>query len=362
MSKITVRVVSVVAILGLIGWILIQRFDLFVKEKDETQNSTSLAAVSNSALPVTASRITLRSLTDDLSVTGTIEPDETVDISAEIAGKVEKILFDEGKSVRKNDMLLKIVDDDLQAQLNKTQFQYELAKQKEQRRERLLEKGGLSQEEYDESLTELNTLNAEIERLNVEIQKTEIHAPYEGVIGFRYVSIGSYLNPGTRIANLVKVNPVKVAFSIPEKYSSNVKIGQKIAFTVEGVNEDFEGTIYAKDPAIDPTTRTQLMKAKANNRQGSLLPGAFARIVVPLSEFDNTLVIPTQAVIPELGKQKVYVYRNGIAEQVEIKVGLRQPENVQVLEGLQAGDTVITSGMLQLRPGMEVEIEEIQAI
>jgi len=362
MSKIIVRIASFIAILGIIGWILARRFDWFEQEQPVPVKTSTVQEASNTALPVTATRITRRSLTDNLSVTGTIEPDESVDISSEIAGKVEKIHFAEGKPVRKDDLLLKIVDDDLQAQLNKTQYQYELALQKEQRRQRLLDKGGLSQEEYDESLTELNTLKAEIERLNVEIAKTEIHAPFDGVIGFRYVSVGSYLNPGSQIANLVKVNPVKIAFSIPEKFSTNVERGQKITFTVEGINQTFTGTIYAKDPSIDPATRTQLMKAKASNSQGSLLPGAFARIDVPLSEFDNTLVVPSEAIIPELGKQKVFVYRNGKAVPIEIKVGLRQAENVQVLEGLQEGDTVITSGMLQLRPNMEIEIEEIQAI
>jgi len=363
MSKIYIRIMSLIAIVAVVGWLLIQRYEVFSSETQTSATSTTqVRSVANRSLPVTAISLSLKQIADNLTVTGTIEPDESVEISSEIDGKVKQIFFEEGRRIGKNDMLIKIVDDDLQAELKKAQFEYDLAVQKEQRRQRLLEKGGLSQEEYDEARTEMNTLNAEIDRLKIEIEKTELRAPFNGVIGFRYVSQGSYLNPGSQIARIVKVQPIKVAFSVPEKYSQSVTIGQEIAFTIEGIKDTFEGNVYAKDPAIDPETRTQLMKAKCNNSRGLLLPGSFTRIVVPLEQFEKTLVVPSEAIIPELGKQKVFVYKNGVAIQKEVQTGLRQADNVQILAGLQVGDTVITSGMLQLKNNTPVEIEGIQAI
>lgn len=361
MAKKPVRIISILILLGLLIGLGIQQYYPSTKsaEKKEKAFESSPMPARSQSLSVNAIKLTPTTLTDQLTISGTLEPDELVDIKSEIAGKVEAIYFMEGTYVSKGKVLLEIEHEELKAQIKRTQLQRDLAQQKEQRRKELLEKGGLSEEEYEVALTEYKSLVAEVEELTAQEEKTHIKAPFSGKIGFRYISEGSYLSPGTEIAQLVKVNPIKVTFSVPERFAQNVTPGMDIQFTVEGLSESFSGRLYAKDPTINPNTRTQMVKARSANPGAKLLPGSFARITVPLEAFKKTLAVPTEAVIPELGRQKVFIYQNGKAVEEVIKTGIRQAEKIQVLSGLSEGDTLITSGILQLRAGMDVQIKEL---
>ena len=362
MAKKSIRILSILILGGLLIGLGIQRYYPSTSpESNKEKTTTSSSSISRSqSLSVNTIVLKSTTLTDQLTISGTLEPDEQVDIKSEIAGKVEAIYFKEGTYVSKGKVLLEIEHEELTAQIKRTKLQQELAQQKEQRRKELLEKGGLSEEEYEVALTEYKSLVAEVEELTAQEKKTRIKAPFSGKIGFRYISEGSYLSPGTEIAQLVKVNPIKVTFSVPERFSQNVNLGMDIQFTVEGLSETFSGRLYAKDPSIDPNTRTQLVKARSPNPGVKLLPGSFARIIVPLKAFNKTLAVPTEAVIPELGRQKVFVYKNGKAVEKVIETGIRQAENIQVLSGLSEGDTLITSGILQVRPGMEVQLKAMK--
>lgn len=318
----------------------------------------------NTATPPRDQRIAVRMqviaaemLGDKVMTVGTILSNEEVEIRSEISGKVEKIDFKEGARVKKGETLLKINDAELQAQLVRAQYRQALAEQDAERQRQLFEKKLASQEEYDVAVNQLNIVKADIQIIQAQLAKTEIRAPFNGTIGLRYVSEGSYISPATRITTLQDYNSVKVDFTVPEKYASLIRRGDRISFSVEGVAQKFAGTVYAVEAKIDPTTRTLHIRALSPNPDGVLIPGAFANVEVVLKE-KETLTIPSFALIPELKGHRVFLYKNGKAESQSVEIGSRTDESVEVTRGVQAGDTLITSAILQLRPGMAVQPAE----
>lgn len=298
---------------------------------------------------------------DRIFTSGTVQANEVVELSSESSGLITGIFFEEGREVDAGDLLLKINDSELQAQKQRATFRLNLAEQREERQRNLLERGGISQDDYDATLNEVNVLRSELNLIDAQIEKTEIRAPFSGRIGLKYVSEGSYISPSTRIASLQEINPVKIDFSVPERYLSRVDIGDMMTFDVQGIDSTFAGEVYAIEPRINTETRTLQIRAISENDENLLYPGAFANIVLILDEIDNALMLPTISVIPELNAQKVYVVRNGEVEQVQIQTGLRTSEKVQVLDGVAVGDTVLTTGLLQVNPGDEVNIVELNS-
>ena len=307
-------------------------------------------------MPVRGIVIVPRPLDNRIMATGNVLATEEVELRSEASGKVTQVLFKEGSHVNKGDLLVKINDSDLQAQLRKAESQKTLLEEKEGRQRRLREVNAISQEQYDVSRNDLAGVKAEIDLLNAQIQKTEVHAPFSGVVGLRSVSEGAYVSPSTLMARLQDLTSVKIDFSIPEKYASVVKKGDKIRFTVEGSGAQHEGTVYAMEPKIDPVTRTLRMRAIARNPDESILPGSFARIEVLLGRQEQSVLVPTYAVIPDLKGQKVFVAKNGRAAFVEVETGMRMEEQIQIVKGLAANDTLLTTGLLQLRPGIPVSV------
>ncbi|MBV6642546.1 MAG: efflux RND transporter periplasmic adaptor subunit [Cyclobacteriaceae bacterium] len=296
-------------------------------------------------------------LKNQINITGTILADESVLLNSEVAGKVSEILFEEGQFIKKGKLLVKLNDDEIKADLERLRFILKLNEDNEYRQKQLLEKEAISREEYETALTTLNTSQAEIRVLQARLEKHYIKAPFDGIVGLRSISVGSYLNPGTAIAELFKIDPVKVEFSVPSKYLQLVNVGDRINFSVDAYpDEVFNGEIYAVEPQVDPQTRSIRIRALANNKKNQLYPGQFARINLILEVIDNALLIPTQAVIPELNGKRVFTYKNGKVVSQSIETGLRNEENVQVATGLSPGDTVITTGVLQINHGSEVNI------
>jgi membrane fusion protein (multidrug efflux system) len=279
-----------------------------------------------------------------------------VDITTEIAGKIQKIHFEEGKRVNKGDLLISINNDELQAQYDKLKFNQKLRKENEFRQRQLLQKEAISQEEYDISLTEFNTSIADVKLIEAQLDKTSIRAPFSGTIGLRSVSEGAFVNSNTRIAYLASVNPAKVEFSIPGKYSNAIKIGDEINFLADGISTPFKGKVYAIDPQIDQNTRTMKLRAVSENANGLLLPGQFARVELKLKTSENAIMLPNEAVVPEISGHKVYVFENGKAKEKKVQIGVRTATEIEITEGLVMGDTVIVSGILIIKNGSNVEI------
>ena len=214
-------------------------------------------------------------------------------------------------------------------------------------------------EAYEQVKTELATLNADIDLIESNIAQTELRAPFDGVIGLRQVSVGTYASPTTIVAKLTKISPLKVEFAVPERYANDVKTGAGLDFTLEGKLNTFHATVYARESKIDPTTHTLTIRALYPNANGAVLPGRYASIKLNKDEIQDALAVPSEAIVPEMGKDKIFLYKSGKAQPVEITTGIRTEAEVQVLQGLQAGDTIITSGTLQLRTGLPVTLDNI---
>ena len=299
-------------------------------------------------------------LTDEFRTTGLILPDEEVNLSFETSGKIVDIRFTEGTAVRKGQILAKVNDKTLQAQLKRLEAQLDLARNRVYRQEQLLKKDAASQEAYEEAKTQLATLEAEIDVVKVNIELTELHAPFDGVIGLRQVSVGAYANPSTVVAKLTKLSPLKIEFSVPERYASQIHKGVNMDFTVEGFQDAFHAQVYAVESAVDKDQHVFTARGIYNNSNHRLLPGQYSSILLKKEEIEDALVIPSEAIVPEMGMDKVFCYRSGKAVPVEIKTGIRTAGEVQVLSGLQFGDTIITSGTLQLRMGLDVTLDVVE--
>jgi len=323
------------------------------------RTSAPAAAPTEKTLRVRAYRVVPVLLTERLTTTGTVRANEEVEIVSEISGKVSDIYFEEGSRVAAGDLLLKIDDSELAAEQQRALYRVALAERAEARQRQLLEDGVISSENYDVAFGELNVLRAELQLIEAQLLKTEIRAPFSGVIGLRWVSPGSYLSSQTRIASLNELDPIKLDFTVPEKYSALMKEGDGISFEVEGFNRTFPGTIYAVEPSIDASTRSLRVRARCPNSDGALIPGAFANVDLVLRSIPDALTVPSIAVIPELGGKKVFVYEDGTAQPRSVETGIRSETAVQITSGLDEGDLVITSGILQMQPGLEIEVEEV---
>jgi len=325
-----------------------------------SENETPVQRNMNILLPVKAHIIKAERLANNVAISGSILANEEVELKSEVSGKITNIFFREGSNIKKGDLLVKINDSELQAQLEKAKFNLKLLEDREYRQRILLEREAISQEDYDVSLNELNVVKADIELIKAQIDKTEIRTPFNGVIGLKNVSEGSFVNTTTVIATLQNINPLKIDFSIPEKYSGMVKVGDPVKFKIVGTDKVYTGKVYAIEPKIDPLTRTLKMRALYSNPARNILPGSFADVELVLNEIDDALMVPTHSIVPELKGQKVFLFKNGNAVPQNVEIGIRTDTTVQVTKGLSENDTLITSGILQIRPGMPVVISEFK--
>ncbi len=293
---------------------------------------------------------------------GALSAEEDVELAFETAGKLINIYFVEGSRVQKGQLLAKVNDAQLQAQKQKLEAQLKLAQDRLYRQNVLLERDAISQESYDQAATEAETLKADIALVEARIAETELRAPFDGVIGLRYVSEGAYVTTSTKIVRLVKLNPIKIEFSISEKYANKVKGGDKVKFNVVigDKTETYYGSVYAIEPEITSDTRSIVVRARCDNSKEQLLPGMSAYVELTMSSTDNAIAIPSEAIVSELGISKVFLYKNGAAVSRQITQGMRTESHVQALDGVNIGDTLIVSGILQLRENIPVVLDALE--
>lgn len=297
------------------------------------------------------------SFSNHLDVTGSIEANESVSLRSEVAGLVTDIYFKEGSYVNKGAILIKINDKDIQAQLQDVLTKEDLATSNENRAKQLLSRGAISQEEYDIAAANLKSLKAQAQLVRAQLSKTTLRAPFSGKVGIRSISVGEYLTPSTTIASLMNTNPIKIGFSIPEKYAAQIKLNSPISFTTDASGKTFSGKVFAIEPGIDQQTRTLQIKALAPNPSDELLPGSFAKVKLALSKQENTILVPSEAIIPVLKGKMVYISKNGKAQQVMVEAGTRTAEHVVITSGLNIGDTVLTTGAMALKPDAPVKVK-----
>jgi membrane fusion protein (multidrug efflux system) len=353
---------KIILIVGIIGVIAIAFYypRLINQQNGDATPANGGGPGAPQDLQVNVVKLKLETLTNQLQVTGTILPNESVDLRSEISGLVDRIAFKEGQYVTKGTPLVYLNDDQLQAQYQKLQYTQKLFETQENRQKQLLAREAISQEEYDIVLNQYNTTLSDIKLVEAQLSKTIIRAPFNGTLGLRMISEGSVIGTADVIASFVNIDPIKIEFSIPERYASEVKVGTSVFFNNVAERPEAEGKVFAYEPQIDAATRTLKLRAQSSNREGRFLPGMFVRIRYVLGTVENALLVPAEAVIPELTGYKVFVVNaEGKAETKTIEIGTRTDTQVQVVKGLNEGDLVLTTGVMQARQGMPVKFTQI---
>lgn len=353
--------ISLFSLLALVIIVIIVLPKFFHKGIDEPQlaNKETSKKTTDKQLHVNAIILTHQKLIDSYRTKGLLLPDEEIDLSFETSGKITHLYFKEGTYVSKGTLLAKVNDKPLLAELKKLEAQVPLAKERVNRQKTLLEKDAVSQEAFQSITTDLDKLQADIELVQARIYQTELRAPFDGIVGLRKISEGAFANTGTSLARLTKISPLKIEFSVNEKHSNNIKPGTTIHFSIEGDPTSYPAKVYAVETTLDEKTLSLKARALYANPTGKLKPGHSAAIEIVLREINDAVVIPSIASIAEMGRDIAYVYKNGKAQQVELKKGLRTASSVQITKGLEVGDTLLTTGVMQLREGSEVVIEKL---
>ena len=343
------------------------------KDKKDTQNSKPAAAQKQPPLPVEAMIVKQQVLNTDIEVPGSLLAYESTEIHPEVSGRLVLLNVNEGAIVGKGTLLAKLYDGDMQArhksldvQLKKSEVQLKIAQQSEDRSAKLLKIQGISQQDYDMALLQVNNIMADMEiiraqmgEIRANMTKLSIYAPFSGKLGLKNISPGAYVTPATIITTISQVSQLKLQFNIPEKYGSEIKKGQDIDFTIDGSNKTFTASVLATEGAIEENTRSLAIRAVVKSKDAELIPGAFAKVKIMLGKTDNALMIPNSCLIPQGRKKLIFLFKNNKAMSTEITTGIRDSTNIQVLTGLNTGDTVITSGLLFLKPGSDVKISKI---
>lgn len=349
MNKITKRVLQAGIPLVAVGALLAPRLDF-----SPSSPVSPAGGGRGGALPVTGIVAQLSRAVDRYPVNGELYPNQVVELVSETVGKVVTINFSDGDRVKRGDLLLKVDDSDLQAQMTRSAYQKRLLEAKLERQRMLLNRESVSLESYEELETEYNILLADMELLQVRINRTEIHAPFDGQIGFRHVSEGSHVQQNTPIATLTDNSVLRIEFYLPEQYWNTLSAGKQVTFHARGVEEDIVAEIYSIDPQADAATRKVLVRGRYANR-ANLLAGLFLDGEISFSD-EEFIMIPTEAVVPEMEGKRLWVVRGGKAASVPIEIESRDNRNVEVVSGIHAGDTVLINGLMQLREGGAVDV------
>ncbi|WP_309640870.1 efflux RND transporter periplasmic adaptor subunit [Flavobacterium sp.] len=311
----------------------------------------------NKVMKVSGVVVKLQTFDNNLSLSGAIEANEQVEIRSEVSGIVESINFQEGSNVSKGQLLFKVNDVELRAQLGQAKTKEGLASENERRAKLLLQKEAISQEEYDIARADLKSAQAQSQLIGAQIGKASVRAPFSGKIGLRSISPGTYITPTVLVANLVNSGKLKITFSIPEKYATQIKVNSNLNFTVANSPKNYSAKIYAIEPGIEATTRTLQVRAIAENSDGKLFPGTFANVELPLDIIKDAIVVPTEAIVPVQNGKKVFISDQGKAKEIMVETATRTDASILVLSGLKAGDTLITSGVMALKADAAVKVK-----
>ena len=352
MSKFTWFIVAIVV---LVAGIVVYNKVLHPKE------NTAPASKSGAPKDISVSGFVVqpKNLDNGIVASGTLLANEEVELHPEASGKITQLNLNEGNSVSKGTLLVKLFDADLQAQLKKLQLQKGSAEKTEMRLKQLLAINGIGQQEYDNAVTQINNINADIDLTQAQISKTEVRAPFNGVVGLKNVSIGAYVSPTTSIATLQQIDPLKIDFTVPEKYSSSLGKGDAIKFAVDGSAETFTGKVFAIEPKIDEATRSIKVRALVANSKTKLFPGAFAKIDLGLKSVEGAMMVPTQCIIPEARNKKLIVVKDGKAKFVIVETGVRNESYIQITSGVESGDTIVATALMYVKPDAGVKVVKV---
>lgn len=292
----------------------------------------------------------------EYTTSGSLFPNEEIQILSEVAGRITGISFKEGGHVTKGQVLMSIYNEDVKAQIQKSKAQRELQEKIKARQAELLRIGGISQQDYETTTAQIQSIDADISYYEAMLRKTTITAPFSGRIGIRNVSVGAVISPSTVIATLQQTQVLKMDFTLPDQYKAEVPNGKKVRFKVTGSLDTFTGVISALEPAANTVTRTIKVRALVQNENNQLNAGAFTRVFIPFDNNKNALLIPSQSVIPTDRDKKVAIVKGGMAKLATVTIGARTNDKVEVIQGLSEGDTILTTGIMQVKEDMKVTV------
>lgn len=293
---------------------------------------------------------------NELSVTAELLAKEQVSIKAPMSGQVLNIFFEEGKKITKGQPIIHIDDRVWKAQLLGLNAELDAANKDYERKQALLEIEGSTQEEIDNAFSTIEILKSQIQQLQINIDLANVVAPFSGWLGMRDFSTGAFLKEGDVITTLTDINQLKVDFSLPQMYKNSLALGKNVFVEVD--NDTLKATVYAINPLVDAQSRRLNVRALLNQPTGKpIMPGSFAEVIISTNFIKDALLIPSQAIVTSINDQTVYVYKNGKAVRKIIQMGDRTADKVHVLDGLEVGDTIITTGLLQIKEGMEVTLQ-----
>lgn len=329
---------------------------IFLASCSEKKMDAAAAAKASGPKVLNADGIVVKpeAFQSDYTTSGTLLPNEEVNVMPEMAGRITAISFAEGAAVQQGQVLARLYNDDIKAQVQKLRAQRELQVKIRDRQAELLNVGGISKQDYETTTTQIEAIDADIAYATSQLRKTTIVAPFSGRAGIRNVSAGAVVGPGTVLTTLQQTATLKMDFNIPEQYRYEMTSGKKVAFTVTGRQDTFVAVIKAIEPTANAATRTLRVRATVENSGNKLGPGAFTHIVIPFGANAHALLVPSQSVIPTNREKVIAVIRSGKATMVPVKIGARTNERVEILQGLNAGDTILTTGIMQVKPGMDV--------
>jgi membrane fusion protein (multidrug efflux system) len=281
------------------------------------------------------------------------------ELRPEVSGRITGIYFQEGAFVRRGTVLVKLYDADLRAQMQKLNAQLRLARSAAQRQTELLAISGTSKQEAENTELQVGNINADITLIQENINRTAIRAPFDGRVGLRMFSLGAYVTPANAITTIAAVSQIKIEFDVPELYVGEMEPGKSIAFAIDGSNTKYFATIMASDNTISMNTRSLRVRAIVKNPDAGIKPGAFANVKLNIGSNAPALMVPTQAVIPQTRGKRVVVLRNGMSVFQDVQTGYRDSANVEIITGLMDGDTILTSGLLVVKPQQKVKVRVV---
>lgn len=343
----------------LLSFSIIAFLDACTSRANQSEPATAAIAAAP-GIPADAYVVAPGAVKQLIEIAGSLAANQEVSITSELTKKVVNVPVKEGHSVAKGALLFQLDDADLQAQMERLRQQEKLAALNEARLKDLIAHDAASQQDYDQAATNLAVIKAEIRQLETTIDKTRIRAPFSGKIGIIRTYPGALVSPNAPLTTIVDDAQIKVEFSVPEKYASLVNTGSRQSFTIEGDSTQYNATVISKESFVDHDTRTLLIRAIAANPKSKLVAGQSAHLAIALHTTNDALQIPSQSLMPSSQGYSVFLLKNGKAQITPVTVGQRDTERVQIMKGIQAGDTVIISNQLRLSPGADVRVVNVK--
>jgi membrane fusion protein (multidrug efflux system) len=327
---------------------------------DTTASAPAKAAAAPASGPLTtveATKVMLQALPQTITTVGSLRSDESITVRPEVAGRISAIAFQEGQRVAKGAMLVRLDPAINQAEVQQARANLKLAQSKYERAVDLSGRNFISGQAKDEAENNLRVAEAAVALADARLAKTEIKAPFNGIIGLRVVSVGDYVKEGADVVNLESIDPLKVDFRVPEIYLTQLQVGQTLTVALDALpGKTFEGRVFAVNPLIDAAGRSVVIRALVRTADTSLRPGMFARVRLITRDEKQALVIPEQAIVPQGDEQYVFRIVDGKVARVKVDIGQRRDAKVEILKGLGPDDIVVTAGQLKLREGMAVSV------